>query len=73
MKLVDNVKQVWHHYSTIAMGIAGGLQGAWATVPDAIKADLPATVGKVVAWITLAVLVLGLGGKFVSQTPKETP
>lgn len=72
MRLVDNAKQVWHHYSTIAMGIAGGLQGAWATVPDAIKADLPSTVGKTVAWITLAVLVLGLGGKFVKQ-PEVTP
>lgn len=71
MKFVDNAKQVWHHYSTIAMGMAGGLQGAWATVPDSIKSDLPSTVGKAVAWITLGVLLLGLGGKFIAQPPSD--
>ena len=73
MKLVDNVKAVWRHYSTIALAMAGSLQGAWATLPDAIKATLPPEIGQAVAWITLGVLVLGLGGKFVDQTPKEQP
>lgn len=70
MKIVDNAKQVWHHYSTIAMGVAGGLQGVWAAMPDNLKSELPKSVGQAVAWITLGVLVLGLGGKFVDQTPK---
>ena len=73
MKLVDDIKEVWTHYSTIAMAMAGSLQGAWATLPDSVKATLPPEVGQAVAWITLAVLVLGLGGKFVDQTPKEQP
>jgi hypothetical protein len=71
MKLVENAKQVWHHYSTIALGMAGGLQGAWASIPESIKTDLPDTVPKVVAWVTFAVAMLGLGGKFIDQTPKD--
>lgn len=70
MRLVKNAKQSWKHYSTVALGVAGGLQGAWATLPDSIKNDLPKSLGQVVAWITLAVLLLGLAGKFVDQTPK---
>ena len=73
MKLVDNAKQVWRHYSTIALSVAGSLQGAWAAIPNATKADLPDSVGKVVAWITIAVIVFGLGGKFVVQAPKDAP
>ena len=73
MKLVDNAKQVWRHYSTIALTMAGGLQGAWVGMPDSIKADLPDTVGKAVAWITFAIAIFGLGGKFIDQTPKDAP
>ena len=70
MKIVSNARAVWRHYSTIALGMAGGLQGVWAGLPDSVKADLPTSVGQAVAWTTLAVAVLGLGGKFVDQTPK---
>lgn len=71
MKLVANVKAVWRHYSTIALGMAGGLQGVWASLPDSVHDNLPKSVGSAVAWITFAVAVLGLGGKFIDQTPKE--
>ena len=71
MKLIDNKFAALKHYSTIALGMAGGLQGVWAGLPDSIKTDLPKSVGQAVAWVTLAVAVLGLGGKFIDQTPKE--
>lgn len=71
MKLVDNCKAVWRHYSTMALGMAGGLQGLWALLDAETKANLPSTVGQAVAWITLAVAVAGLAGKFIDQTPKE--
>lgn len=71
MKFVDNARQVWHHYSTIALSIAGGLQGVWAGLPSEVKADLPDTVGKAISWITFVVVMLGLGGKFIVQTPKD--
>lgn len=70
MKLVDNARQVWRHYSTIALGMAGGLQGVWAGLPDSVKTDLPPAVGQAVAWITLAIALGGLAGKFVDQDLK---
>ena len=72
MKLIDNARAVWGHYSTIALTAASGLQGAWISVPDAIKANLPVTVGQAVSWISLAIVVLGLFGKFVKQ-PEVAP
>ena len=73
MKLVKNAKQAWRHYSTIALSMAAGLQGAWAGMPDSVKVDLPDSIGKAVAWITFTVVVFGLGGKFVDQAPKDAP
>lgn len=67
MKIVDNAHAVWRHYSTLALTAASGLQGAWISIPDAIKANLPVTVGQVVSWVSLAIVVLGLFGKFVKQ------
>ena len=72
MKFVDDIEGTWKHYSTIALSAAGGLQGAWISIPDAIKANLPVTVGQAVSWISLAILLLGLFGKFVKQ-PDVTP
>ena len=73
MKFVDNVRASWHHYSTIALTAAGGVQGAWVSIPEAIKANLPATVGQAVSWISLAIVVLGLFGKFVKQPELNQP
>jgi hypothetical protein len=73
MKLVDDCKAVWRHYSTIALSMAASLQGTWASLPDSVHADLPAWVGKAVAWITLTVAVGGLAGKFIDQAPKDKP
>jgi hypothetical protein len=49
------------------------LQGVWAGLPDAVKSNLPDTVGKAIAWVTFAIAVMGIGGKFIDQTPKDTP
>ena len=72
MKFVDNIRGIWRHYSTIALTAAGGLQGAWVSIPEPIKANLPTTVGQAVSWISIAIVVLGLFGKFVKQ-PEVTP
>jgi len=73
MRLVDDCKAVWKHYSTIALMMAGGLQGMWAQLPDTVRADLPPSVGQAVAWITFAVAMGGLAGKFIAQPPKDRP
>lgn len=72
MKIVDNWKDTFRHYSTIALTAASGLQGAWLGIPDAIKSGLPEMVGHAVSWVSLAIVVLGLFGKFVKQ-PEVTP
>lgn len=71
MKFVDDIRGIWRHYSTIALTAAGGLQGAWVSIPNEIKANLPATVGQAVSWISLCIVVLGLFGKFVKQPGVE--
>ena len=72
MKLIDDIKGTWRHYSTIALTAASGLQGAWLGIPDAIKSGLPEMVGHAVSWVSLAIVVLGLFGKFVKQ-PEVAP
>lgn len=72
MKLIDDYKAVFHHYSTIALTAASGLQGAWISVPESIKENLPPLVGQTVSWVSLAIVVLGLFGKFVKQ-PEVKP
>lgn len=67
-KLVSDCKSRLKHYSTIALATASGLQGVWLGIPDSIKQPLPGWVAQAVAWVTLAVAVGGLGGKFVDQS-----
>ena len=72
MTFIDDVKGAWRHYSTIALTAASGLQGAWISIPDAIKSGLPEIVGHGVSWISFAIVIVGLFGKFVKQ-PEVTP
>ena len=71
MKLISNVKAAWTHYSTIALGIAASIQGTWAALPEFIKSGLPEVFEQGVSWVTFAVAILGMIGKFIDQTPKE--
>jgi len=72
MKLIDDVRGAFHHYSTIALTAASGVQGAWISIPNEIRENLPATVGQAVSWICFVIVVLGLFGKFVKQ-PEVAP
>jgi len=67
MKFIDDVRGAFHHYSTIALTAASGLQGAWVSIPDEIRAGLPVAVGQAVSWIIFVIVVTGLFGKFVKQ------
>lgn len=78
MRMIDNPKQIWKHFSTWAMTAAGSLQAVWLGIPDELRANLPPYAGQVVAWITLVIAIWGIGGKVVNQqitgqTPKEAP
>ena len=64
MKLVPNARKAWRWISMQAMGVAVALQGAWVFIPD----DLKSRVGDdTAAWITGALLVLGMIGRLVKQ------
>lgn len=73
MRFIDNAREAWKHYSTIALTAASGLQGAWLGIPDAIKSGLPELVGHIVSWVAFVIVLLGLFGKFVKQDPKVDP
>jgi len=64
MKLVPNARKAWRWISMQAMGVAVALQGAWVFIPP----DLKSRVGDdTAAWVTGALLVLGMIGRLVKQ------
>ena len=70
MKLVANWKRAWRWISVQAMVLAGALQGAWMFVPDDLRTSIPPGA---VQGFTIVLLVLGVIGRLVDQTPKEKP
>lgn len=73
MKLIDDVKGAWRHFSTQALLIGASIQSAWALFPDDLKVALGPAVVTWVARVTALVLLWGLIGKFIDQRPKEAP
>ena len=72
MKLIEDVKGAWRHFSTIALASGAAIQGVWIAFPDDLKAQLPLGTVKVVSYLTALILVWGLIGKFIKQpTPLE--
>jgi hypothetical protein len=68
MKFVDNVRSAYRWFSVQAMVAAGALQAAWEVLPPDMKAGIPP---KLVTWITVGLLVLGIAGRLVKQTPEQ--
>lgn len=67
MKLVPNWSRAWRWLSVQAMVVAGALQGAWMFVPDDLRTSVPHGV---VQGFTIVLLVLGVIGRVVDQTPR---
>jgi hypothetical protein len=68
MRLVEDVRRAWRWFSVQAMVWAIAIQGAWEFIPDDLKAGFPP---KVVSAVTVGLLVLGIAGRLVKQTPTE--
>jgi len=64
MKLIENWRKSWRMLSVQAMTAAAAIQGAWASVPEDMKASIPPGL---VHWVTLSLLVLGIAGRLVDQ------
>jgi hypothetical protein len=70
MKLIPEVRKAWRFISVQAMALAMAMLGAWEVLPDDLKAGIPHAV---VTWTAVALLVLGVAGRLVQQTPKDKP
>jgi len=69
-RLVSDWKTAWRWTSMWAMGGSTLLLATWATIPDELKAVLP---HRAVEGIAVALLVLGMGGRLVKQSPPPPP
>lgn len=67
MKLVPEARRAWRWFSVQSMTVAGSLQGAWLAVPEDLKTKVP---NGLVHWVTIVLLVAGVAGRLVQQTPK---
>ena len=70
MKIVEDAKRWWRWFSMQAMLAAAAIQGAWIFIPSEMRDSFPKN------WIqgfTVALLVLGIAGRLVQQTPKDPP
>lgn len=74
MQLVPNWQRLHRAFSVQAMAVAAAIQGAWPSVPQDLKDALPHNL---VHWISIALLVAGIAGRFLDQgavtAQKETP
>ena len=66
MKLIDEWKQAYRWFSMQAMTAAIALQGGYQSLPDSMKQNLSP---KIVTYITIGLLVLGVIGRLVKQSP----
>jgi hypothetical protein len=69
MKLVDDARECWKWISMWCMTLAGAIQGSWMFIPDDMKASIPAGV---VQAGTVALLALGMAGRLLKQTGKDS-
>lgn len=67
MKLVEDFKSAWRWFSVQAMALAIAIQGTWEVLPPDMKSDIPP---KLVTYVTLGLLVLGVAGRLVKQGDK---
>lgn len=62
--LVAEWRGAWRWFSMQAMVLVAAIQGGWAALPDDLKQHFPE---KFVAAVSVALLLLGVGGRLVKQ------
>ena len=68
MKLIDEWKSAYKMFSVNAMALAAAIQGTWVSLDETVRSELPKDI---VHYATIALLVAGIGGRLVKQTPPE--
>lgn len=64
MRFGKNWRKIWRYYSTQAMVLAGSAQAVWVGLPSDLRESVP---DDLVSYGTMALLVLGVIGRAVSQ------
>ena len=64
MKLVPNAKRAWRWLSVQAMAVSGIAPAAWLSVPEDMRAAVPA---EWMATFAVVLAVLGICGRLVDQ------
>lgn len=64
MTLIQEWRAAWRWFSVQAMALVAAIQGGWAALPDDLKTHIPA---RAVTVLTVALLLLGIGGRLVRQ------
>lgn len=74
MRLVDNWKRSHRKYSVQAMAIAASIQGAWQGFSaTGLASSLPQSATKVIAYLVMGLLALGIVGSMVDQGEVTEP
>ena len=73
MKLVDDAREVWRHWSTQALAASAGIPTVWASIPDDMKAAWPPSTIHWVLRVTGIIAGFGLVGKYIKQKPCDPP
>ena len=68
IRLVPDWRRAWRWYSVNCPMLAVALLGTWATLPDAMQSAF--TQGQLQA-MAIGLIVLGVGGRLIDQSPKE--
>jgi len=70
MKLIENPRAVFKHYSLIALSTIASATTAYLAMPEKYQALVPYGDKAVLVGMLIAA-VLGTGGKFVQQSPPK--
>lgn len=68
MKLIEDVRGAWRHFSTIGLTALVLLPGVWEALPAEIKTALPPQAQQ---WIAIIIALWALVGKFIQQPPRR--
>jgi hypothetical protein len=70
MQLIENWKQAWKLFSVQALALLAALPVVWMSLPEDIKAMVPADWMK---WIMVAIAIGGLFGRMIAQPGAGKP
>lgn len=68
IRIVHNWRNCYKWVSLHCMTFAGSISGTWLLIPDDLRQSIPQ---KWLAGITIALMILGVVGRFVNQTKDD--